>query len=55
MDDDLFESGETEPEDEETRRLMEEYGIDEDQAETVQELIDEGLDEEDAVDFEDFM
>ena len=36
------------PEDEETRRLMEEYDLDEDTAEKAQELIDEGLDEDDA-------
>jgi len=41
------------PEDEETRRLMEEHDIDEDQAEKVQELIDEGLDEDDAVELAD--
>ena len=33
----------------EISELQEEYGLDEDQAEQVQELIDEGLDEEDAV------
>lgn len=37
------------PEDEETRRLMEEHNIDEDIAEKAQELIDEGLDEDEAV------
>ena len=36
-------------EDEEISRLMEEHDIDEDAAEKVQELIDEGLDEDDAV------
>jgi len=37
------------PEDDETSRLMEEHDIDEDQAEKAQELIDEGLDEDEAV------
>jgi len=41
------------PEDEETSRLMEEHDIDEDTAEKVQELIDEGLDEGDAVELAD--
>jgi hypothetical protein len=41
------------PEDEETSRLMEEHDIDEDTAEKVQELIDEGLDEDDAVELAD--
>ncbi len=40
---------EDEPEDEETRRLMEDHDIDADTAEKVQELIDDGLDEDDAV------
>jgi len=35
--------------DEETKRLMEEYEIDEDVAEKAQELIDEGLDEDEAI------
>lgn len=35
--------------DEEIRRLMEEHDIDEDTAEKAQELIDEGLDEDEAV------
>ena len=46
---------EEQPEDEETRRLMEEHDIDEDEAEKVQELIDEGLDEDDAVELADEM
>jgi hypothetical protein len=37
------------PTDEEATRLMAEHDIDEDTAEKVQELVDEGLDEEDAV------
>ena len=39
--------------DEEIQRLMEDYDIDKDTAEKAQELIDEGLDEEDAVEFAD--
>lgn len=35
--------------DEEIRRLVEEHDIDEDTAEKAQELIDEGLDEDEAV------
>lgn len=35
--------------DEETKRLMEEHEIDEDVAEKAQELIDEGLDEDEAI------
>jgi len=35
--------------DEETKRLMEEHDVDEDVAEQAQELIDEGLDEDEAV------
>ena len=34
--------------DEETRRMMEEHDVDEDVAEKMQELIDEGLDEDEA-------
>lgn len=41
------------PEDEDIRRLMEEHDIDEDTAEKAQELIDEGLDEDDAVELAD--
>ncbi len=41
------------PEDEDVRRLMEEHDIDEDAAEKVQELIDEGFDEDDAVELAD--
>lgn len=40
-------------EDENMRQLMEDYDIDEDTAERVQELIDDGLDEEDAVELVD--
>lgn len=35
--------------DEETKRLMKEHEIDEDAAEKAQELIDEGLDEDEAI------
>lgn len=35
--------------DEETKRLMDEHEIDEDTAEKAQELIDEGLDEDEAI------
>lgn len=35
--------------DEETKRLMEEHDVDEDVAEKAQELIDEGLDEDEAI------
>ena len=35
--------------DEDIKQLMEEYDLDEDTAESAQELIDEGLDEDDAV------
>lgn len=35
--------------DEETKRLMKEHKIDEDVAEKAQELIDEGLDENEAI------
>lgn len=49
MDDEI----EDQPEDEEIGRLMEEHDIDEDQAEKVQELINEGLDEDDAVELAD--
>jgi len=41
------------PEDEEIRRLAEEHDIDADTAERVQELIDEGIDEDDAVELVD--
>ena len=37
------------PEDEDKKRLMEDHLIDEDTAEKAQELIDEGLDEDDAI------
>lgn len=51
MDDDTEDEPENDDisEDEETRRLMKEHDIDEDVAEKAQELIDEGLDEDDAV------
>jgi hypothetical protein len=39
--------------DEEVAQLMEDHDIDEDTAEKVQELIDEGLDEDDAVELAD--
>src|SRR3989338_1399075 len=41
------------PEDENVRQLMEDHGIDEDTAEKAQELIDEGLDEDEAVELAD--
>lgn len=41
--------GMNEVEDEDIRRLMEEHSIDEDTAEKAQELIDDGLDEDEAV------
>lgn len=41
------------PEDVETLRLMQEHDIDADKAEKVQELIDEGLDEDDAIELAD--
>lgn len=37
------------PEDEEVQRLMQEHDIDEDTAEKAQELIDEGIDEDEAI------
>jgi len=36
-------------EDEETRRLMKDHEVDQDTAEKAQELIDEGIDEDDAI------
>ncbi len=36
-------------EDEETRRLMKDHDVDQDTAEKAQELIDEGIDEDDAI------
>ena len=46
----MFSANNKEPEiDEETKDLMEGHDIDEDTAERAQELIDEGLDEDDAV------
>lgn len=41
------------PEDEETRRLMKDHDIDADTAEKAQELIDEGLDEDEAIELAD--
>jgi hypothetical protein len=38
-----------EPQDEEAKELMTEHDLDEDTAERARELIDEGLDEDDAV------
>jgi hypothetical protein len=43
------EIGDELPEDEEVQRLMQEHEIDEDTAEKAQELIDEGLDEDEAI------
>ncbi|MEK7126402.1 MAG: hypothetical protein AAB835_02860 [Patescibacteria group bacterium] len=37
------------PEDEEVQRLMSDHDIDEDTAEKAQELIDEGIDEDEAI------
>lgn len=42
-----------EPIDEEVAELMQDHEIDKDTAEKVQELIDEGLDEEDAIELAD--
>lgn len=39
--------------DEETKRLMKEHEVDEDVAEKAQELIDEGLDEDEAIELAD--
>ena len=40
--------------DEETKRIMKEYGLDKDEAEHVQEIVDDyGLDEDDAVELKD--
>lgn len=44
---------ENQPEDEEVRRLMRDYEVDADTAEKAQELIDEGLDEDDAIELAD--
>lgn len=41
------------PEDKETRRLMKDHDIDEDTAEKAQGLIDEGLDEDEAIELAD--
>ena len=48
--DEIIENG---PEDEEVKRLMKDHDIDEDTAEKAQELIDDGLDEEDAIELYD--
>jgi len=47
MDDELF-NGDDAPE-EDVKELMESHDLDQDTAERAQELIDEGLDEDDAV------
>ena len=44
---------EKQPEDEEVQRLMSDYDVDADTAEKAQELIDEGLDEDDAIELAD--
>jgi hypothetical protein len=41
------------PEDEDVQRLMKDHDIDEDTAEKAQELIDEGIDEDDAIELAD--
>ena len=41
------------PEDEEVQRLMKDHDIDEDTAEKAQELIDEGIDEDEAIELAD--
>ncbi len=43
------------PDDEEIKQLMEDHDIDEDTAEKAKELIDEGVDEDDAVELADEM
>lgn len=43
------------PEDEEIKQLMEDHDIDEDTAEKAKELIDEGVDEDDAIELADEM
>ncbi len=43
------------PEDEEIKQLMEDHDIDEDTAERAKELIDEGVDEDDAIELADEM
>ncbi len=48
-----YELVKTKPMDREIRRLMLEHDIDEDTAEKAQELIDEGLDEDEAVELAD--
>ena len=51
----MNENEETEdvPENEDIKQLMEDHDIDEDTAEKAQELIDEGLDEDEAVELAD--
>ena len=41
--------------DDETKRLMKEYEVDEDTAERAQELVDEGLDEDEAIELADYI
>ena len=55
MDDEVEDQSKNEdkPEDENVAQLMEDHDIDEDKAEKVQELIDDGLDEDDAVEIAD--
>ena len=48
--DEIVENG---PEDEEVKRLMEDHNIDADTAEKAQELIDDGLDEDEAIELAD--
>jgi hypothetical protein len=57
MDDEVEDQpkNEDKPEDENIAQLMEDHDIDEDQAEKVQELIDEGLDEDEAVELADIL
>jgi hypothetical protein len=55
MDDEVEDQpkNEEKPEDEDIAQLMEDHDIDEEKAEKVQELINEGLDEDDAVELAD--
>jgi hypothetical protein len=55
MDDEVEDQpkNEDKPEDEDIAQLMEDHDIDEEKAEKVQELINEGLDEDDAVELAD--
>lgn len=41
--------------DEETQRLIQEYDLDEDEARDVEELMDEGLDEDEAVELAEWL